>query len=78
MGGGEEEDLAEGVYFVVMFSCDPENRDDETRPEYDFTDAVRGKYYERYKAATNVVVLDPDVAEAFKTPNRSTRPSVSS
>jgi hypothetical protein len=28
--------------------------------------AVRGKYHERFKAATNIVVLDPDVAEAFK------------
>jgi hypothetical protein len=47
-------------------SQDRETRDDEMRPEYDFSGAVRGKYYERYKAATNIVVLDPDVAEAFK------------
>lgn len=40
---------------------------DEMRPEYDFTGAVRGKYYERYRAGTNVVVLDPDVAEVFST-----------
>jgi hypothetical protein len=40
---------------------------DEMRPEYDFTGAVRGKYYERYRAGTNVVVLDPDVAEVFPT-----------
>jgi hypothetical protein len=36
------------------------------RPEYDFTNAVRGKYYQRYMESTNVVVLDPDVAVGFK------------
>jgi hypothetical protein len=40
--------------------------DDDLLPEYDFTGAVRGKYYERYKQGTNVVLLDPDVAQAFK------------
>jgi hypothetical protein len=39
--------------------------DDDRRTEYDFTGAVRGKYYERYRASSNVVVLDPDVSEAF-------------
>ena len=39
--------------------------DAEMLPEYDFSGAVRGKYYERYKASSNVVVLDPDVSEAF-------------
>lgn len=40
---------------------------DEMRPEYDFTGAVRGKYYERYRTGTNVVWLDPDIAEIFPT-----------
>jgi hypothetical protein len=40
--------------------------DDDLLPEYDFTGAVRGKYYERYQQGTNVVLLDPDVARAFK------------
>ena len=35
-------------------------------PEYDFTGAVRGKYYERYRQGTNVVLLDADVAESFR------------
>ncbi len=35
-------------------------------PEYDFTGAVRGKYYERYRQGTNVVLLDPDVASVFR------------
>ena len=41
---------------------------DELRIEYkraDFGPMVRGKYAARMKKASNVVVLDPDVAEAF-------------
>jgi len=38
---------------------------DEIRPEYDFSHGVRGKHYEAYRAGTNVVFLDPDVAKAF-------------
>jgi hypothetical protein len=41
---------------------------DEMRPEYDFdySTAVRGKYYRRLlKEGANVVVLEPDVARAF-------------
>ena len=42
----------------------PETRNgDDMLPEYDFSNAVRGKYYERYRQGTNVVLLDPDVAE---------------
>jgi hypothetical protein len=40
--------------------------EDEILPEYDFTGAVRGKYYERYRQGTNVVLLDPDVAAVFR------------
>jgi len=38
---------------------------DTMRPHYDFRGGVRGKYVTRYRAGTNVVVLDPDVAEVF-------------
>ena len=41
---------------------------DELLPEYDLsklTGRVRGKYAERYRAGTNLVLLEPDVAEAF-------------
>ena len=38
---------------------------DELRPEYDFAGAARGKYAERFQAGTNLILLDPDVAEAF-------------
>jgi len=39
--------------------------DDDMLPEYDFSGAVRGKYYERFRESSNVVVLDPDVSKAF-------------
>ena len=38
---------------------------DEMRAEYDFSDAVRAKYADRFNEGSNVVVLDPDVAAAF-------------
>ena len=41
---------------------------DDLRPEYrrsDFGTVVRGKYAQRLIEATNVVVLDPQVAKAF-------------
>lgn len=39
--------------------------EDDMLPEYDFTGAVRGKYYQRFRTSSNVVVLDPDVSAAF-------------
>jgi hypothetical protein len=44
--------------------------EDELRPEYDFsnmTGGVRGKYVERCRTGTNVVLLDQDIAKAFPT-----------
>ena len=39
---------------------------DDLLPEYDFSGAVRGKYYERYRQGTNVVLLEPDIAAIFR------------
>ncbi len=42
----------------------------DMRPEYDFASmkgGVRGKYVKKYRAGTNLVLLDPEVAEAFPT-----------
>jgi hypothetical protein len=36
------------------------------RSEYDIRGGVRGKYYQRYLAGTNVVLLERDVAEVFR------------
>lgn len=43
-------------------------KSDDMRDEYDFTGGVRGKYAKRFAEGSNVVVLDPDVAAEFKTP----------
>ena len=38
---------------------------DTMRPEYDFSKAVGGVTAARYAQGTNIVLLDPDVAELF-------------
>jgi len=44
--------------------------EDELRPEYNLREllkgGVRGKYAKRYRAGTNLVLLEPDVARAFR------------
>ncbi len=41
------------------------DENDEMRPEYNFSQGVRGKHHEAYRAGTNVVFLEPDVARVF-------------
>jgi hypothetical protein len=47
----------------------PSERDsEEMLPEYDaelLRHGVRGKYVQRFREGTNIVVLEPDVAAAF-------------
>lgn len=40
-------------------------RDPEMLDEYDFSGGVRGKYAARFAQGSNVVVIDPDVAQVF-------------
>ncbi|MDZ4658752.1 MAG: hypothetical protein SH868_14345 [Bythopirellula sp.] len=43
---------------------------DDMRDEYDLTqlgEGVRGKYYERYQAGTNLALLAPEIRVAFPT-----------
>ena len=40
--------------------------DEDILPEYDFAHGVRGKHHEAYKAGTNVIFLEPDLAKVFK------------
>lgn len=40
-------------------------REPEMLEEYDFSDGVRGKYAARFARGSQVVVLDPDVAQVF-------------
>ena len=49
---------------------------DDLRPEYDLgrlKDSVRGKYYQRATAGTNLVLLEPDVARVFPDSNSVNR-----
>ncbi|OQX01131.1 MAG: hypothetical protein BWK80_60605 [Desulfobacteraceae bacterium IS3] len=43
--------------------------DDDLRPEYDLSKlkgGIRGKYAQKYKEGTNLILLEPDVAEVFQ------------
>lgn len=44
----------------------PDESEDLEIPETDLSGAIRGKYYERAAAGTNVVLLEPDVASVFR------------
>ena len=49
---------------------------DELRPEYDLSklkSGVRGKYYERARAGTNLVLIEPDLANVFPDTNSVNR-----
>jgi hypothetical protein len=51
-----------------MRKASMKRRGDDLRREYDLASlkgGVRGKYYERAMAGTNLVLLAPDVARAF-------------
>jgi len=41
------------------------HRNDELRPEYDFSHAMPNKFARRYAEGTNLVLLDAEVAEVF-------------
>lgn len=46
------------------------SNDDELRPEYDLSELkgrVRGKYFVRFHAGTNLVLLRPEIRAAFRT-----------
>lgn len=48
--------------------------EDDLRPEYDLKTllktGIRGKYAQRFREGTNLVLLDPDVAKAFPNAER--------
>jgi len=48
-----------GIIMKVM------NNDPDMLEEYDFSKGIRGKYAKRYAEGTNVVLIDPDVADFF-------------
>ena len=44
-----------------MTKCAPTRR-----PHYDFSDGDRGEHHLAYRQGTNLVLLEPDVAEIFR------------
>ncbi len=40
-------------------------KDQDILEEYDFSNAVQGKYTKRYNSGTNVVVIEPEIAKFF-------------
>jgi hypothetical protein len=54
-----------------------ESNEPEMREEYDFSEGVRGKYAARFAEGSNVIVLDPDVAEVFRDPQAVNRSAFS-
>jgi hypothetical protein len=49
------------------------NAEPEMRDEYDFSNGQRGTYASRFAEGTNIVVLDPDVADVFNDAKASRR-----
>jgi hypothetical protein len=53
-----------------MSQAEPNSQGDELRSEYDPAElkgGVRGKYFSRYQAGTNLALLAPEVRAAFPT-----------
>jgi hypothetical protein len=44
----------------------PGEAEDDGIPETDLSNAVRGRYYQRAVAGTNIILLEPDVAKVFR------------
>jgi hypothetical protein len=57
--------LTAAFYLGFMNQELTKDRDPEMLDEYDFSGGVRGKYVGRFAKGSNVVVLDPDVAQVF-------------
>ena len=55
----------ENVERSTMSQANKASPDKQMRAEYDLRGGVRGKYYERYRQGTNIVVLEPDIAAVF-------------
>jgi len=50
----------------MMYDSTDINPDDDTmQTEYDFSEGVRGKYFDRYWHGRTIVQLDEDVAKDF-------------
>lgn len=53
-----------------MKKANHRERNDDLRPEYDFASlkgGIRGKYVKPFREGTNIVLLRPEIAQAFPT-----------
>lgn len=50
-----------------MKKATPEAKEEEMLSEYDFSNAVVGKYAERYREGSNVALLDAELVRQFPT-----------
>jgi hypothetical protein len=53
---------------TVLGNREPKKPADDLRPKYkrsDFGELVRGKYVDRLRESSNVIVLEPEVARVF-------------
>ena len=57
--------VGENGNFIQKKSRRSEER--SMKSNYDFSQAIRGKYTRRYAKGANVVILEPDVAKVFPT-----------
>ena len=48
-----------------LIKTNTDEEPDTLRPEYDFSNAVRGVTAKRFAEGTNIILLDRDVAEVF-------------
>jgi len=64
---GSELSLREARYRknVDSMSNTTDTPDEDDIPEMDLSGGVRGNYYQRYMRSTNVILLEPDVAQVF-------------
>jgi hypothetical protein len=59
-------DLLHGKKEKLMRKENNHKNEGQMLDEYDFSHGVRGKYADRYKEGSNVVVLEPDVVQVFQ------------
>ncbi len=49
-----------------MTNSIPNTADDDLLKEYDVSKGIRGKYVDRFKEGSNIVILSPELDEVFK------------
>lgn len=58
-----------------MTNSIPNTADDNMLEEYNFSKGIRGKYVDRFKEGSKIVILSPDADEVLKDSGRPPRPA---